>query len=94
MLMGAIKESRNFDHPQRSLRGRTFTTNFLFRLDDTKPLPHVSGQYVPIGEPGGGVDIETSNAFWMPISEARARTHIWFEDHHAQQDTMLGLIKD
>lgn len=94
MLTGSIRESEQFDHPKRSLRGRIFTTAFLIRLNDTKPLPKVTGQLVPLGEEGGGVRVETADAKWIPISEALDNPDIWFEDHHAIASTMISRITD
>jgi bifunctional NMN adenylyltransferase/nudix hydrolase len=95
ILAGSIKAKEIFDDPNRSLRGRTITTAFLIRLDDTKPLPKVKGQFAPLEDTGGveGV-VETADAFWLPIADARATSQNWFEDHHAILDTMLGMIKD
>jgi bifunctional NMN adenylyltransferase/nudix hydrolase len=94
ILRGSIRAKEIFDHPDRSLRGRTITTAFLIRLDDTKPLPKVKGQNAPLHETGGKAVVETAKAFWLPIHEARANSQNWFEDHHAILDTMLGMIKD
>jgi len=94
ILRGSIRGQRVFDDPERSVRGRVLTTAFLIQLDDTKPLPRVSGQNAPLHETGGQRRIETKKAFWLPISEARAKSEMWFEDHLAILDTMLGLIKD
>jgi len=94
MLLGSIRDYEQFDHPKRSLRGRIFTTCYLVRLDDTKPLPKVSGQLVPLGEEGGGVRVETANAKWMPFAEALDNPSIWFEDHHSMAETMISLIRD
>lgn len=95
ILEGSIKGSHLFDAPQRSLRGRTITTAYLMRLDDTRPLPKVKGQFAPPEDVGGRTDVvETADAFWVPISDARAWSEHWFEDHHAILDTMLGMIKD
>lgn len=94
LLEGYIKAKEIFDDPNRSLRGRTITTAFLIRLDDTKPLPKVKGMNVPAYESGGRKIVETAKAFWLPINDARARSEMWFEDHHAILDTMLGMIKD
>ena len=94
ILRNAVKGEKVFDHPDRSLRGRTITNAFFFRLDDTKSLPKVKGQNVPDYESGGKTIVETLSARWIPISEARYHTDKWFEDHHAIVDTMLGLIKD
>lgn len=93
-LLGSIVAQREFDHPDRDFRGRIFTTNYLIRLDDTQPLPNVSGQLVPMGELGGGVEQETSDAWFMSLDEARSKSHIWYGDHHGMLDTMLGLIRD
>ena len=94
MLLGSIRDSEQFDHPKRSLRGRIFTTAFLLRLNDTKPLPKVAGQLVPLGEEGGGVRVETADAKWIPISEALDNPSMWFEDHHAIASTMISRITD
>lgn len=92
-LLGSIVAQREFDHPDRDFRGRIFTTNYLIRLDDTQPLPQVSGQLVPVGEEHAGAQ-ETSHAWFMELNEARSQSHIWYGDHHGMLDTMLGLIKD
>ena len=81
ILRRAITATQVFDHPDRSLRGRTVTFASLFRLDDTKPLPHVKGQNVPAHECGGEVIVETAKAFWLPIHEAVNHADRWFEDH-------------
>jgi bifunctional NMN adenylyltransferase/nudix hydrolase len=94
VMQGSIKAKEIFDDPNRSLRGRTITTAFLIRLDDTKPLPKVKGQNAPLHETGGAEVVETAKAFWLPISEARANSEKWFEDHLDILDTMIGMIKD
>lgn len=81
ILNGSIHGKEMFDHPERSLRGRTITTAFLFRLDDTKPLPKVKGMNVPAYEADGKQIVETADAFWLPINEALENTDRWFEDH-------------
>lgn len=78
-LYGSIKSKENFDDPDRSLRGRTLTTAFLFRLDDSKPLPKV--------KPQRG---EVKKVMWIPISEALRRTDMWFEDHHSILETLYS----
>lgn len=70
-----------FDHPGRSMRGRTITTAFLFKLRDTFALPKVKPQ------PG-----EVQKVFWLPISEALECSDKWFEDHHAIVQTMVGRL--
>ena len=82
MLRGSIRASEIFDDPNRSERGRIVTIAYLFRLDDTKPLPAVSGQNVPFYEANGQVEVETLEAFWMPLDQALDDPTQWFEDHH------------
>lgn len=81
ILSGSIRDKEMFDHPERSLRGRTLTMAYLFRLDDTKPLPKVKGMNVPAYESNGQQIVETADAFWLPINEALEQTSMWFEDH-------------
>jgi bifunctional NMN adenylyltransferase/nudix hydrolase len=78
ILNGSIRESETFDKPDRDLRGRTITTAFLFRLDDTKPLPKVKGMD------------DAADAFWIPINDALERTDKWYADHHAILETMIA----
>lgn len=93
MLLGSIKDSYQFDHPDRSSRGRTITTAFLMQLDDTKPLPKVKGMNMPLHETGGKAIVETRRVDWIPINEALNRTSMWFEDHHSILETMIGRMK-
>lgn len=78
ILKGSLREKEVFDVPDRSSRGRTITTAYLFRLDDTKPLPKVKGMD------------DAADAFWIPISEALDKTDMWFEDHHAIVETLVA----
>lgn len=59
-----------FDDPNRSLRGRTITHAFHFKLPDG-PLPRVKGSD------------DAEKAMWVPISTAKAMREHFFEDHHA-----------
>ena len=70
-LYGSIKAQKTFDHPERSFRGRTITTCFLFKLADTKKLPKT--------KPQKG---EVQKVMWIPIAEALANPQNWFEDHY------------
>lgn len=95
MLRQRIRANQYFDDPNRSLRGRTLTHAFLIRLDDTKPLPWVTGMDAPLEDTGGVAGIkETLEAFWMPIHEALASPAIWFEDHYIILRTMYSMIKE
>ena len=57
-----------FDHPDRSLRGRTITHVFVFHLSDSS-LPAVQG-----GD-------DAAAARWLPLSELAALEGQMFEDH-------------
>lgn len=78
ILNGSIRESETFDKPDRDLRGRTITTAFFFRLDDTKPLPKVKGMD------------DAADAFWIPINDALENTDKWYADHHAILETLIA----
>jgi len=67
-LRSYIADSGVFDHPDRSLRGRTITHAFLIRLPDGD-LPTVKG----------GDDAE--RAWWMPLGDLYLREPEMFEDH-------------
>lgn len=63
-----IVESKVFDAPNRSLRGRTISHAYLLNLG--------SG---PLDKVKGGDDALKS--FWLPLNEAMSRESEWFEDH-------------
>lgn len=67
-LAAAIISSRVFDHPDRSLRGRTITHGFCLNLG-LGPLPKVKG------------DDDADKAWWMPLREAMAKEPEFYEDH-------------
>lgn len=66
VLRGNIKKSHIFDHPQRSLRGRTITQAFFIELPPG-PLPKVKG-----GD-------DARHARWVPFNELTSEN--MFEDH-------------
>lgn len=67
-----------FDHPDRSLRGRTITHAHWFDLGDCR-LPEVSGAD------------DAARARWTPIAELRAMENRFFEDHFNLLDHFLSL---
>jgi bifunctional NMN adenylyltransferase/nudix hydrolase len=81
-LYGSITDKEIFDHPDRSLRGRTITTCFLFSLKDITSLPKI--------KPQAG---EVSKVMWLPIAIALGNNNMWYEDHHAIVETMIGRLK-
>ena len=68
MLEKCIERVQVFDHPDRSLRGRIVTHNYLIRLPDGR-LPEVKA-----GD-------DASRAFWMPINNVAKNETKFFEDH-------------
>ncbi len=68
VLRGSIKDQAVFDHPERSLRGRTVTHAFYMEF--------------PYGElpPVRGAD-DAEKAKWIPISKLFAMQSMMFEDH-------------
>lgn len=78
-LKGSLKEVRVFDHPGRSLRGRTVTHVHHFSLGELARLPEVQGNGQE-GEPR-----------WVEKSALGAMEHAFFEDHFHILDDFFGL---
>ncbi|HQV69888.1 MAG TPA: bifunctional nicotinamide-nucleotide adenylyltransferase/Nudix hydroxylase, partial [Thermoflexales bacterium] len=64
-----VRATAVFDHPDRSLRGRTITHGFYVNLGNTGELPQVKG----------GDDAE--RAWWMPLADVYVNEERFFEDH-------------
>jgi bifunctional NMN adenylyltransferase/nudix hydrolase len=77
VLKGSMKGQQVFDHPDRSLRGRTITHAFYFEFP-AGDLPDVRG----------GDDAD--KARWVPISEALAMEEQCFEDHFHILEHFVG----
>lgn len=67
-LGNAIVDQRVFDHPSRSVRGRTITHAFLIDLKHGT-LPKVKGSD------------DAEKASWMPLSDFYTKEDQFFEDH-------------
>ena len=67
-LKSKITDSRVFDYPERSLRGRTITHAYLIKLWDGE-LPEVKS----------GSDAD--KAFWIPLMDVAKHEDKFFEDH-------------
>jgi bifunctional NMN adenylyltransferase/nudix hydrolase len=67
-LRKRIVDKNVFDHPARSLRGRTITHAFCFDLG-AGTLPKVKG------------DDDAEKAFWMPLRDVMRQEEEFFEDH-------------
>lgn len=68
-ILPHMKDSHVFDHPNRSLRGRTITHAFYFELPAGGELPQVKG------------DDDAERALWVPIAELFAKEDEVYEDH-------------
>jgi bifunctional NMN adenylyltransferase/nudix hydrolase len=79
VLKGSIRTRHVFDHPERSLRGRTITHAFLIELVPGE-LPKVKGSD------------DAEKAFWMSLSEIEANPRMFFEDHWDMIMNLTGRI--
>lgn len=68
VLRGSLRNEKVFDHPDRSLRGRTITHAFLIELADG-PLHPVKG-----GD-------DAAKAHWLPIAQVLEMDEEMYEDH-------------
>jgi bifunctional NMN adenylyltransferase/nudix hydrolase len=76
VLIGSIKESKTFDAPNRSSRGRTITQAFFIDLG-VGELPKVKGSD------------DAEKAFWVPFNEVKQEK--LFEDHFFIIDNFLNI---
>lgn len=82
LLRGSLTKVETFDHPDRSLRGRTITFGHLFSLDgnDKKPgLPKVKAAD------------DAADTKWVPINKLINSSDQIFEDHGQITKNLLGL---
>ena len=75
-LDGNIQDIRVFDHPKRSLRGRTITHVHLIDLG-YGPLPSVKAAS------------DASGAHWVPLADVMQMEHAFFEDHY---DIIVNMV--
>ena len=80
-LEDALVEVKVFDHPDRSLRGRTITHAHFFDLK-TEHLPAVEGSD------------DAAHAVWIPIENLRTMEEMFFDDHFHILDQFLQLTED
>lgn len=76
-----LREVAVFDHPDRSLRGRTITHAHFFDLGDREP-------------PDVRADDDASEAAWVPIADLPAMEDRFHDDHFHMLDHFLGLTRD
>jgi bifunctional NMN adenylyltransferase/nudix hydrolase len=72
----ALKATKAFDYPGRSLRGRVISFGHHFSLEG--PPPPVKGQD------------DAARAFWLPLAELDRHQARFFEDHYQQICWFLG----
>ena len=80
-MQGAFRASAVFDHPDRSLRGRTITHAHYFDLGD-RELPEVRA------------DDDAQSVAWVPIAEIAALEDRFHDDHFHMLDHFLGLTHE
>lgn len=85
ILRSSMVFKEDFDYPDRSLRGRTISKGFLFKLPDfvvdgAINLPLVKGSD------------DAEKARWVPIDEILKYPDRMFEDHYSIIETMLGKL--
>jgi bifunctional NMN adenylyltransferase/nudix hydrolase len=79
VLAGSVKAQDVYDHPSRSLRGRTITHAFLIELP-AGPLPKVKGSD------------DADKAKWVPLSVFKTMEDQMFEDHFHIINDMIGKL--
>jgi len=79
VITGSIVRDHDFDHPMRSLRGRTVTKAYYVQLNDTV-LPKVKG----------GSDARSAE--WIPLGDLHARQREIFEDHSMIIEFFTGNV--
>lgn len=82
VLRKGITYDKVFDHPDRSLRGRTITHAFLIELDGGDgSLPRVKGSD------------DAKKAKWVSLAEIAKMEEVMFEDHGHIIDTLVARAK-
>ncbi len=74
-LEHALKAVKVFDHPERSLRGRTISHAHYFDLGQRSQMPEVKASPQ---DPG-----ECQEVRWIPLVEVEGMEELIFEDHSA-----------
>jgi bifunctional NMN adenylyltransferase/nudix hydrolase len=69
VLAKCLKDHKEFDHPNRSLRGRTVTHAYYFELPAGGDLPQVKGSD------------DAEHAMWIPVAEVYEKQDMFYEDH-------------
>lgn len=75
-----LRETAVFDHPDRSLRGRTITHAHFFDLGD-RELPEVRA------------DDDAQSVEWVPVERLLSMEALFHDDHFHMLDHFLGLTE-
>ncbi len=78
VLRGSITHREVFSKPNRSMRGRTITHAYRFKLDDNTKLPKVKG------------NDDAVDAKWFSLSEFENMQSVMYEDHWAIIKNMIS----
>lgn len=81
VVRGSCRAAKLFDHPERSLRGRTITQAYLFELPEQDRLPKVRG-----GD-------DAAKARWFSLEEVSRMGDQLFEDHKSIIEMMVTRAK-
>ena len=85
ILRSSMIFKEDFDYPDRSLRGRTISKGFLFKLPDFVVNGKIEMPYIK------GAD-DAEKAVWVPINEALEKPEMFFEDHFHILSMLLGKL--
>jgi bifunctional NMN adenylyltransferase/nudix hydrolase len=77
LLAGAVRSREVFDHPDRSLRGRTITHAYCFEFPAGE-LPAVKGRD------------DAEHAQWVPLSDVMEMEEQFFDDHFHILEHFVG----
>ena len=80
VLKGSVAKKDIFDLPQRSLRGRTITYAYLFKLAEIGGLPEVKGSD------------DAEKAEWIPLSQIANMRSQMFEYHFDVIESMISGV--
>jgi bifunctional NMN adenylyltransferase/nudix hydrolase len=80
-MQRTLRATAVFDHPDRSLRGRTITHAHYFDLGD-RELPEVRA------------DDDAQSVAWVPIVDIPAMEDRFHDDHFHMLDHFLGLTRE
>lgn len=81
LSVNELREKVLFDHPRRSVRGRTITQAFRFDLSAAEPPAMAAGD-------------DAAAATWFPIASLVTIEDRLFDDHFMILDRFFGLLKD